>query len=140
MLGNLLTEPHQNGRSCRKSSHHHNDIHCVKLFKITLSAKSYGKSHRLKNRKTYGQITGNLRYLLAAFLTLLMHLLKLRNGNCKELHNNGCGNVRCDIQRKHRHFFKRSAGNGIKEVKCVRRLRAHPIREHIPVHTGNRKL
>ena len=140
MLRNSLANPHQKCASSRKCRNNGNYIQCIILDEQALPSKTNRHSGRFEKSQSNRHVTCNRCNFLPAILTVLLHLLQLRNRNRQKLHNNGRCDIRSDVERKNRHLQERAAGKRIQKVKRISCLCRKPVRKVIRIYTWHWKL
>ena len=83
--------------------------------KKSFTAKADCHCTGLEKSQANGKISGVLCDLLSSVLTILLHFLKFRNCNGKQLHDDGRCDIRGDAQRKDRHGGERSSCDRIEK-------------------------
>ena len=135
-----LANPHKERTSGRQSRNNGNDIKRIIILKKTVSSERNRHSGGFHQCQPYRHITGDRGNLLSSVLSLLLHFLQLGNCDCKELHNNGRSNIRCDIECQYGHIQKGSTGKGIKKIERISCLLCKPVRKIMSVNTRHRQL
>ena len=114
---NFLTKPHKECSSCRQSNNGNNH-RCISRFcKESLITESDNDSKTFDQSKYDRKISCVLVDLLSSVFSIFLQFFQTRNCDGKKLYDNGCCDVRCDVQCKDGHSCKGSTGHNIEEVQ-----------------------
>ena len=131
-LGDLLTQPHHEGRACGEGQNDDHGGHKALLSDDGEAGSGVVEEHLVvrpanQQTQTNGGVPGNPGNLLLAFLTLLLcHPLQSGNGNGQQLDDNGSVDVGLNAQREDRSSAESGAGHCV--VQSQDRGRQHAVK------------
>lgn len=122
-----LTDPHQDHGATGQSRRQKNDteeLSCSTAVGCEIAGPAEADAHGngLKQGQTQGSIPGDLYQFFPAGLSVPLHFLKSGECNGQELNNNGCRNVRRNVQREYRHLLKGATGDRREEIQRVAQI------------------
>ena len=118
VLGDVLTEPHDQSGTSSKCQYNDQTMPEIGVLDQSLGTEQYIVSVALDQTEGNTQITGDGGHLLAAFVAALTnHALECRNGNCEQLEDDGCVDVRSDRHREDGRSRQTAAGEHIHITK-----------------------
>ena len=122
-LGDLLTQPHHEGRACSEGQDNHQSGNKALLGDDVEAGGSVVDEHLVvspahQQAQAHGGVAGDPGDLLLAFLALfLCHPLQSGNGNGEQLDDNGSVDIGLNAQREDRRSAESGAGHRVVQAQ-----------------------
>ncbi len=148
-LGDLLTEPHQEGGAGGQREHRHEAEAPAGLGDdvseggaeaargvAVQTLEPERDAHALDDAEEHRSVAGVLVDLALARLALLTELLEGLHDHRHQRENDARRDVGHDVERKDRHLLQRTTAEQVEHAEEATGLALHDLLQHVPVHTG----
>ncbi|MNS72530.1 hypothetical protein D3C72_1059450 [compost metagenome] len=145
-LGDLLADPHQEDRTGGQRNHggeHKAHARCVDDRRATrreLVLQRQRDAAALHHRQQHGADAGILGDLATARLTFLLHCLQCREDMDRQLHHDGCRDVRHHVQRENAETVQGAAREHVEHVHDAAALLLHHGKHGIGIDARHRHV